>query len=116
MILIRVEVAVAALRGIRLTAARLHRRLMTIIRDHHRPPFTRTRDRASARRRTTVPRIVIPHRGATRHRHPLELAKWRRPRLRDTSLVVEEYRIRAQITGVAFRPAAPAAEGVRFIA
>jgi len=111
-----VEVAVAAHRGIRHTAARLHRRPTTIIRDHRRPPFTRTRDRASAHHHTTVPRTVIPHRGATRHRHPLGLAKWRRPRLRDTPRVVEEYRIRARITGVASRPAAAAAEGVRFIA
>lgn len=114
-ILIRVEVvAVAVRRGTpRRTVVHRHRLHTMTIRARHRRRFMRTRDRANEPRHITVRRTVIRLHGAMHLRHPLALARWR-PRLRDTTLVEEEYRIKALTTEVAF-PLAAAVEGVDFI-
>lgn len=115
MILIRVEVAVAAHRGIlRRMVVRLRQHLMTTIRDRHPRPCMRTRDRASEPRHTTAQRTVIQHHGAMHLHHPLGLAKWHL-RHRDITRAEGEYRIKAQTTEVAFQHAA-AEEGVDSIA
>lgn len=109
MIHTRVEVAVAALRGILRRMVVLHQLLMTIIRDHRLRPCMRTRDRANVPRHTIAQRTVIQHHG-TIHLHPLELVKWHL-QLRDIIRAEGEYRIKAQTTEVAFQLAA-AVEGV----
>lgn len=111
MIHTRVEVAVAALRGIlRRMVVHLHQLLMTIIRDRHLRPCMRTRDKANVLRHIIAQRTVIQHRGAMHLHHPLELVKWHL-QLRDIPRAEGEYRIKAQTTEVAFQ-LVEAVEGV----
>jgi len=111
-----VEAAAAAHRGIRHTVVHLHQRPMMTIRDHHHLPCTRTRDRASEHRHIIVLRTVILPRGVTHLRRPLGLARWHRPRHKDTRRAEAESRIRVQIIEVGSRLGVAAVEGARFTA